>query len=71
MLFPSELTLSLRAMLLELVLGPGRPPPPILDKLLAPIWIAVFWLLDLPSQLVLRILGKAGHQTLIARRPSC
>ena len=69
MLFPSEFTLSARAMLLEWVLGPGRPPSPFLDRVLAPLWILVFWLFDVPSQFLLRILGRAGHQTLIARRP--
>ncbi|HCH66868.1 MAG: hypothetical protein CL927_07885 [Deltaproteobacteria bacterium] len=69
MLFPSELTLSARALVLEWLLGPGRPPSPLLDRVLAPIWILVFWILDVPSQFLLRIAGQAGHQTLIARRP--
>jgi hypothetical protein len=40
-----------------------------MDRILAPLWILVFWLLDVPSQFLLRVIGRAGHQTLIARRP--
>ena len=69
MLFPSELTLSLRGLLLEFLLGPGRRPSPLMDRMLAPLWILVFWILDVPSQFLLRVMGQAGHQTLIARRP--
>lgn len=69
MLFPSELTLSVRAMFLERLLGPGNQPSTGLDRILTPLWILVFWLLDVPSQFLLRLVGQAGHQTLIARRP--
>jgi hypothetical protein len=69
MLFPSELTLSLRAWVYEVLFGAGWRPHKRVEQLFAPLWIAVFWFLDVPSQLLLRVLGRAGHQTLIARRP--
>ena len=56
-------------MVLELLLGPGKKPSEGLDRLLTPLWILVFWILDVPSQFLLRLVGQAGHQTLIARRP--
>ncbi len=69
MLFPSELTLSLRGALYEGLFGPGRQPRQWVEKAFAPLWMLVFWLFDVPSQVVLRAMGQAGHQTLIARRP--
>jgi len=70
MLFPSELTLSLRAALFEALFGPGWRPRATTERLFAPLWVLVFWLLDVPSQFFLRLIGRAGHQTLIARRPT-
>jgi len=69
MLFPSELTLSLRAWAYELLFGAGWRPHKWVEQLFAPLWIAIFWILDVPSQFLLRVWGRAGHQTLIARRP--
>lgn len=69
MLFPSELTLSLRAALFEWLFGPGWRPHEWVERAFAPLWLLVFWLVDVPSQVVLRAIGRAGHQTLIARRP--
>lgn len=69
MLFPSELTLSLRALVYEWLFGPGWRPREWVEKAFAPLWILVFWLLDLPTQFLLRATGKSGHQTLIAQRP--
>jgi len=69
MLFPSELTLSARAALLHLLFGEHRRPRPVVEALLAPLFIALFWLVDLPSQFVLRLIHRTGHQTLIAQRP--
>jgi hypothetical protein len=69
MLFPSELTLSLRALVYEWLFGPGWRPREWVEKAFAPLWILVFWLVDLPTQFLLRATEKSGHQTLIARRP--
>lgn len=68
MLFPSELTLSARGALLHLLFGEARRPRPAVEKLLAPLLILLFWTVDLPVQFLLRLVGRSGHQTLIARR---
>lgn len=69
MLFPSELTLSLRAALLHVILGEGKKPSAGFERVLAPLWVLVFWLFDVPLQIFLRAISRAGHQTLIAERP--
>ena len=68
MLFPSELTLSFRAALLHWMFGEQRRPRPFVEALLAPLLIALFWLVDLPTQFFLRLIHRTGHQTLIAQR---
>ena len=74
LMWPVEVILSLDN-LARPYLGRGRQPDASLGER-ARVWIwtlflhLVFWTVELPAQLVLRIIHRAGHQTVIGRKPA-
>lgn len=73
MIFPLEGVAGL-AIMLGRLFGP-KPPPPlswgrkIWHGITDWILLILFWLIEIPSQFLLRLVGFTGHQTMIARRP--
>ncbi len=73
MFYPMELTVSLWMALAQLLghvededKGIGRK---LLEMVLGILFIVVFVLVDVPLLFVLRLFGRSGHQTLVARNP--
>ncbi len=73
MFFPTEFTLSLWALLSRVL---GRPPQEqkrwprkVLEACVGLFLVGVFFLIDLPVIGLLHLMGRAGHQTMVARTP--
>lgn len=73
MFFPGEATISLVIALAQLLGVPGARPSlgrRLLDGFNA-LWLLAFFLcVDLPSQALLALFRRSGHQVLLARRPT-
>lgn len=74
MLFPAEMTFSVVITILRIIGNPkdeDKGPLRKLVDLVVGIW-AVFFLvfIEVPIMFWLRIFGRAGHQTLVARKPN-
>ncbi|MEL6342725.1 MAG: methyltransferase domain-containing protein [Myxococcota bacterium] len=50
------------------MISPGRPPPSWLRMALLPLNLLLLIGVDLPLQVILRLLGRSGHQTMVGRK---
>jgi SAM-dependent methyltransferase len=73
MLFPLEGVAGI-AIITARLFGPKPRASPSLGRkiwhgLVDILLFILFWIMEIPSQFLLRVLGLTGHQTIIARRP--
>jgi 2-polyprenyl-3-methyl-5-hydroxy-6-metoxy-1,4-benzoquinol methylase len=73
MWFPTEMTLSMLVVIIRAIghvededKGPGRK---IVDGLVGIFLLLLFLVVEVPILLLLRMIGRSGHQTVVARKP--